>query len=88
MTGLSGLRGMHASEQRYSDQVSQRDALHREFWSTPDVDRTQQLIDELDVCLVYVGQLEERLHPDGVRKLEPDGSTPASWNDYLRPTNR
>ena len=30
----------------------------------------RQIIDELDIALIYVGQLEERLHPDGVAKLE------------------
>ena len=38
--------------------VGYRDGLHREFWSTPDVERTQQIIDELGVALIYVGQLE------------------------------
>ncbi len=69
LTGLSGLRGMHASEQRYGDRVGERDGQHREFWSTPDVDRTLALIDELDVALIYVGQLEQQQHPAGVEKL-------------------
>ena len=70
LTGLSGLRGMHASEQRSGDVVPAREALHREFWETPDIGRTQALIDELDVTLIYAGQLERYLHPDGVQKLE------------------
>jgi uncharacterized membrane protein len=70
MTGLSGLRGMHASEQRFSEQLGRRDALHREFWSTPDPARTQELINELNISLIYVGQLERYLHPEGVEKLE------------------
>jgi uncharacterized membrane protein len=69
MTGLSGLRGMHAGEQRPGVQVGERDALHREFWSTPSVERTQALLDELQVSLVYVGPLERQQHPDGVSKL-------------------
>lgn len=69
LTGLSGLRGMHASEQRYGDEVGARDQLHREIWSNPDPDRTAELLDELDVSLVYVGQLEEYHHPEAVEKL-------------------
>lgn len=70
MTGLSGLNGFHAGEQRYGDVVGARDALHREFWTTGSVERTEQLIDELDIALIYAGQLERHQHPDGVRKLE------------------
>ena len=69
LTGLSGLRGMHASEQRYGDRVGERDGQHREFWNTPEVGRTLALIDELDVALIYVGQLEQQQHPAGVEKL-------------------
>ena len=29
-----------------------------------------QLIEELDISLIYVGQLERYNHPDGVQKLE------------------
>jgi uncharacterized membrane protein len=50
--------------------VGYRDGLHRELWITPDIARTQQIIDELGIDLVYVGQLERFLHPDGVRKFE------------------
>ena len=70
MTGLSGLRGMHEGEQRYGDQVGARDGLHHEFWSTPDWQRTQDLIDQLDVTFIYVGQLERHQHPEGTRKME------------------
>jgi YYY domain-containing protein len=69
-TGLSGLKGMHEQEQRYPEDVGYRDGLHRELWITPDIARTQQIIDELGIDLVYVGQLERYLHPDGVRKFE------------------
>jgi uncharacterized membrane protein len=68
-TGLSGVSGMHEGEQRYGEQVGPRDGLHREFWSTPDVGRTQQIIDELDIALVYAGQLERHQHPEGVQKI-------------------
>jgi uncharacterized membrane protein len=69
MTGLSGLRGAHVTEQRYGEQVGARDGLHREFWSTPSVERTEELIDQLQISLIYAGQLERYHHPEGVQKL-------------------
>ena len=69
MTGLSGLRGMHAGEQRPGSLVGARDALHREFWATPSIERTLAIIDELQIALIYVGQLERHQHPEGVAKL-------------------
>ncbi len=70
LTGLSGLRGFHAGEQRPAEQVGPRDGVAREFWTTPDPARMQQILDEMDVSLIYVGQLERYLHPDGVARLE------------------
>ncbi len=70
LTGLSSPVGMHAGEQRYGEDVGRRSAWLNEFWSTPDVERTLELIRELDVSLIYVGQLERHQHPDGVAKLE------------------
>jgi uncharacterized membrane protein len=69
MTGLSGLRGAHVSEQRFGEQVGERDGLHREFWSSPSVERTEELIRQLQITLVYVGQLERYQHPEAVQKL-------------------
>lgn len=69
-TGLSGLKGMHEQEQRYPADVGYRDGLHRELWISTDVPRTEQIMRELDIDLVYVGQLERYLHPDGVQKFE------------------
>jgi uncharacterized membrane protein len=69
MTGISGLGGMHEGEQRYGELLGPRDALHREFWTTTDPARTQQILEELDVALIYVGQLERYLHPQAVQKL-------------------
>ncbi|MBX2999729.1 MAG: glycosyltransferase family 39 protein [Caldilineaceae bacterium] len=69
MSGLSGIHGKHEGEQRYGDIVGERGARFGEFWNTPDIGRTQQLIDELGVDLIYVGQLEQYLHPQGVDKL-------------------
>ena len=70
LTGLSGMRGMHEGEQRYPEDLGPRDGLHAEFWSTTDVARTQQIMDEVGVALIYVGQLERFKHPEGVFKLE------------------
>ena len=69
LTGISGLRGMHESEQRYADALSERETMHREFWSTTDLSTTLQLIEDLDISLIYVGQLERHQHPDAVDKL-------------------
>jgi uncharacterized membrane protein len=69
MTGLSGLRGSHVAEQRYGEQVGERDGLHREFWSGVSVERTEELIDQLQISLIYAGQLERYHHPEGVQKL-------------------
>jgi YYY domain-containing protein len=70
LTGISGLRGMHESEQRAGEAVGERDGLHREFWNTQDETRTKELIDQLQISLIYVGELERHQHPDGVQKLE------------------
>jgi uncharacterized membrane protein len=69
-TGISGLRGMHESEQRPGDLLSEREQLHREFWDSPDIERTREIIDQLGISLIYAGQLEQYLHPEGIRKLE------------------
>jgi len=69
-TGLSGLKGMHEQEQRYGEDVGYRDGLHRELWSNLDTARTEQIIDELRIDLIYVGQLERYLHPAAVAKFE------------------
>ncbi|MCE7982598.1 MAG: hypothetical protein DYG89_15545 [Caldilinea sp. CFX5] len=69
MTGLSGINGFHEGEQRYGEDVGLRAALHNEFWNTMDLMRTQQLLQELRVDLIYVGPLEQHQHPDGVQKL-------------------
>jgi uncharacterized membrane protein len=61
---------MHEQEQRYAEEVGYRDGLLRELWDTPDTLRTQAIIDELQVDLVYLGQLERTLHPGGAAKFE------------------
>ncbi len=69
-TGLSGLRGGHTREQRYDLQWQSRELVHENFWNTSDPARVMQIIDELDVALIYVGQLERYLHPGGVQAVE------------------
>lgn len=71
-TGLpSILGGLHQNEQRYASQVGQRDFVVNEFWTTPDPARTLQLIDELDISYIYIGQLERITYGDyAVEKFE------------------
>jgi YYY domain-containing protein len=58
-TGLPmPLGGLHQNEQRWPDQVGQRDGVYTEFWNTPDPARAWDLIRELDISYIYVGQLE------------------------------
>ena len=76
MTGLSGLLGMHAGEQRYSKDVGARHGKMSEFWNTEDLARIEALIDELQIGLIYTGQLERHQHPgapERLAKLEQKG---------------
>ena len=81
-TGLpSILGGLHQNEQRYAWQVGDRDFIVNEFWATPDPDRTLQLIDQLNISYIYLGQIErvtygdyiehkfEQLHKEGALEL-------------------
>lgn len=62
-TGLpSILGGLHQSEQRYASQVGDRDFVVSEFWTTPDPQRTLELIDRLGLEYIYVGQIERITH--------------------------
>lgn len=70
MTGLSGLSGMHEGEQRDGESLGQRDLMFRELWDSQDIARTQQLLNELQVDYVYVGELERYYHPEGAAKME------------------
>lgn len=66
-TGLpSVLGGLHQSEQRPPAQVGQRDMLVNEFWNNPDPARTLELMDQLDIQYVYVGQIERITHGEQV----------------------
>ncbi len=81
-TGLpSVLGGLHQNEQRYSSQVGERDFVVNEFWNTPDPNRALELIDQLGISYIYVGQIERitygeqveekfrQLHQQGVLEL-------------------
>ena len=70
LTGLSGLMGMHEGEQRYHGQVSERHGLLNEFWNSTDLGQIERLIDDLEIGLIYVGQLERHQHPDAPARLE------------------
>ena len=70
LTGLSGLLGMHAGEQRYGRDVGERHGKLSEFWNTEDLDRIRSLIDELEIGLIYTGQLERHQHPGADLRLE------------------
>ena len=68
-TGLSGVSGMHEGEQRWGELVGERGARLGEFWNTGDLERTRRLLDELDIALIYVGQLEQHEHPQASAKF-------------------
>ena len=70
LTGLSGVSGMHEGEQRWGELVGARGALLGEFWNTNDLARTRQLMDELEIALIYVGQLESHEHPQAEAKWD------------------
>ena len=71
MTGLPILLGQHQGEQRYGWQVGQREQIAREFWQTTDLNRLRQLIDQLHIDYVYVGQLERILFsPEQLAKFD------------------
>ncbi len=69
LTGLSGLLGMHAGEQRYGKDVGERHGQLSEFWNTEDLARMERLIEELEIGLIYAGQLERHQHPGSDLRL-------------------
>ncbi len=72
-TGLPmPLGGLHQNEQRWPDQVGQRDGVYTEFWNTPDPARAWDLIRELDISYIYVGQLERATYtmPGSLTKFD------------------
>jgi len=70
LTGLSGLLGMHAGEQRSAKDVGQRNGKLSEFWNTNELGRIKEIIRELNIDLIYVGQLERHQHPAAPARLE------------------
>jgi YYY domain-containing protein len=82
-TGLPmPLGGLHQNEQRWPDQVGQRDSRYMEFWNTTDPARAWELIQELAISYIYIGQLEQTLYNPGltgslaqwgVTRFFPDG---------------
>jgi uncharacterized membrane protein len=79
-TGLPiPLGGLHQNEQRWGDQISDRDFKVMNFWNTSDPQRAWELIDELRISYIYVGQLERTLYDPGMAgrvgqwALMPDG---------------
>jgi len=70
-TGLPTLLGAHQGEQRYSEQVGQRDGEARTFFSEPDFAKVLPLIDQLHIKYIYVGQLERGVYsPQGLAKFD------------------
>lgn len=61
LTGLPTFLGQHQGEQRFGEQTGPREALGREFWETTDLARLRQIIAELGVDYIYIGQLERIL---------------------------
>ena len=71
LTGLPTLLGQHQGEQRYGQQVGPREKIAREFWQTTDMTRLRQIIDELHIDYIYVGQLERMLFsPEQLAKFD------------------
>ncbi|MCC7353980.1 MAG: glycosyltransferase family 39 protein [Anaerolineae bacterium] len=71
MTGFPTFIGQHQGEQRYDFQTGQRENLAREFFQAPDEGRTWQLINELRVGYIYVGQLERLVFvPETLSKFD------------------
>jgi YYY domain-containing protein len=71
-TGFPTLLGFHQEgEQRYGWQTGPRRSQAETFWNTPDVTQAQQLIAELGIDYIYVGQLERIVYPaEGLAKFQ------------------
>ena len=71
MTGFPTLIGFHQEgEQRYGWQTGPRRSQAEEFWRTADPARARQLIEELGIGYIYVGQLERITTPaEGLLKF-------------------
>jgi len=70
-TGLPALIGFHQSEQRYDFQVGPRASKADALFRTNDVGQALDIIQELDVSYIYVGQLERAWYSEpGLQKFE------------------
>jgi YYY domain-containing protein len=70
-TGLPALIGFHQSEQRYDFQVGPRASKADALFRTSDVRQALDIIHELHVSYIYVGQLERAWYPaPAIRKFE------------------
>jgi uncharacterized membrane protein len=85
-TGLpSILGGLHQNEQHYPWRVGERDAIVNEFLSTPDPARTLQLINQLGISYIYLGQIERITHgvfiQDKFEQLRTQGALEAVFEN-------
>ncbi|HSN76739.1 MAG TPA: DUF2298 domain-containing protein, partial [Anaerolineae bacterium] len=71
-TGFPTLLGFHQEgEQRYGWQTGPRRSQAEAFWNTTDVTQTQQLMAELGIDYIYLGQLERIVYPaESLAKFE------------------
>jgi YYY domain-containing protein len=89
-TGLpSILGGLHQNEQRYASQIGSRDLVVNEFWYTPDPNRALQLMDQLGITYLYIGQIERAVYgvevEDKFRQLVEQGKLEIVFeNDLTR----
>jgi uncharacterized membrane protein len=66
-TGLpSILGGLHQNEQRPPSQIGERDFVVNQFWTNPDPAHTLELMDELDISYIYIGQVERITYGDHI----------------------
>ncbi len=66
-TGLPTFMGLHQmGEQRYSWQTGPRQNMALEFWTVEDISRTLEIIRQVDIHYIYVGQLERQQYPPQV----------------------
>ena len=57
MTGLSSPIGQHKGEQYYGELTGPRDGLLKDLWRQPEFARTLEIMNQLNVALIYIGQL-------------------------------
>ena len=71
-TGLPTFMGLHQmGEQRYGWQTGPRQQLALEFWQTADINRTMDIIRQVGIRYIYVGQLERQQYPpDAIAKFD------------------